>query len=87
MQEILLNSFQTYYGLDWASMLLGFYGTWLVTEKNRMGFLFLIVSVSLAAITAIIANQFGFVAANMINAFIAVRGYIKWKTIEIKEMQ
>lgn len=87
MSELLLNSFQTYYGLDWLSMLLGFYGTWLITEQNRKGFLFLIVSVILAAITAIIANQFGFIVANMINACIATRGFFKWKTIEIKELK
>lgn len=86
MLEAVYNSFYTYYGLDWLSMFLGFYGTWLITEQNRIGFLFLVVSVFLAGITAIIAGQFGFIVANIINAFIAIRGYFKWKTIEIKEL-
>jgi len=87
MSDLIFNSFQTYYGLDWLSMLLGFYGTWLVTEQNRTGFLFLIVSVILAAITAIIASQFGFIVANIINACIAMRGFFKWKSIEVKDLK
>ena len=66
-------------------MLIGFYGTWLITEQNRFGFLLIIISVILAGITAVIANQFGFVLANIINASIALRGFFKWKAIEIKE--
>lgn len=76
--ESLFYSLQTYYGMDWLSMLLGFYGTWLITERRKAGFLFLISSVFLASIVAVIASQYGFVVANIINASIALRGYRKW---------
>jgi nicotinamide riboside transporter PnuC len=73
--EILLQ----YYGLDWLSMILGFTGAWMITEKRPIGFLFTILSVLFALATALMANQYGFVIANIISIGIAGRGYYKWK--------
>ena len=71
-----------YYGMDWASMILGFAGAWMITEKNAAGFLFSIVSVVLALMTALMANQYGFIVANVISIIIAARGYYKWVCAE-----
>ena len=73
-----------YYGLDWASMILGFTGAWMITEKNANGFLFSILSVIFALMTALMANQYGFIVANVISMVIAGRGYYKWMMSERK---
>ena len=74
-----------YYGLDWLSMLSGFLGAWLITERKRTGFLFMIASVLMALATALMAEQYGFVVANMINIMISIRGFIKWRAEEQME--
>ncbi len=68
-----------YYGLDWLSMLIGFAGGWLVTSHNRWGFLLVILSTLFAAVTAVMASQYGFILANIINILIATRGFVAWK--------
>ena len=78
MLEAFIESFSTYYGADWAAMIFGFTGAWLVTNKNKYGFLLSIVSLCFAVTTAIIAGQFGFIAANIINMGIAIRGFVHW---------
>ena len=70
--------FGTYYGLDWISMILGFFGAWIVGNKNPKGFIIVICSVILAMITAIIAEQYGFIVANTVSIFIATRNYRLW---------
>lgn len=67
-----------YYGLDWLSMMCGFAGAWLITEKKKVGFIFTLGSLFLAFVTALLAQQYGFVTANIISAGIAVRGFHKW---------
>ena len=74
-----MDIFLQYYGLDWLSMVMGFAGAWLVTEKNKYGFILTIISVTLALIVALMAQQFGFVFANVITIGIATRGFMKWK--------
>lgn len=76
--ESIIASFSVYYGADWASMLFGFCGAWMITNKNKWGFALLIVSLFLAMATAVIAGQYGFIVANIINVGIAVRGFYKW---------
>lgn len=82
MYEAFINSLSTYYGADWLAMLFGFAGAWLVTNKNKYGFLLTIVSLVFAITTAVIAEQFGFIMANTINMAIAVRGFVHWRRDE-----
>ena len=70
--------FGTYYGLDWASMALGFWGAWIVGNRNPKGFLLICISVTFAFATALIADQYGFLAANTINMVISLRNWRKW---------
>ena len=70
--------FGTYYGLDWLAMTLGFFGSWTVGNKNPKGFIIIIFSVILAMSTAIIAGQYGFIAANAGSIVIATRNYRLW---------
>ncbi len=71
--------FVTYYGLDWASSLVGLYGLYLVTERNRFGFLLTSLSVVLAAVVAVMAGQYGFLLANVVTFILALRGFLKWE--------
>ena len=71
--------FSTYYGLDWISFLLGVAGMILLTNKQPSGFLFSALSILFAAVVAIMAHQYGFLAANAVNVVAAVRGFVKWR--------
>ncbi len=71
--------FVTYYGLDWASSLVGLCGLYLVTERNRFGFLLTSLSVVLAAVVAVMAGQYGFLLANVVTFILALRGFLKWE--------
>ena len=75
-----MEIFTTYYGLDWLSSILGLIGLYLVTEKQRLGFLFTATAVVLAAIVAVMAGQYGFLVANSVTMFLALRGFVKWGT-------
>lgn len=70
--------FGTYFGLDWASMVLGFWGSWIIGNRNRTGFVLIIASLILAFGTAVIAEQYGFLVANAISIVIAARNWAKW---------
>jgi hypothetical protein len=70
--------FGTYFGLDWASMLFGFWGAWLIGNKNPLGFLLTSIAVLLASLTALIAAQYGFLVANAISLAIAWRNWRLW---------
>lgn len=73
-----------YYGLDWLSMLFGFYGLWLLGKKKKISFLFTATGMALALFVALIANQYGFVVANSIMIIIALRNYRLWYLEETK---
>lgn len=79
MFESFVHSLGTYYGADWLSMLTGFTGSWMVTSRNHWGFLFMIASMLLAGVTAVIASQYGFIFANIISIGIAIRGFVTWR--------
>lgn len=76
--DIFHTLFGQYYGLDWAAMAFGFYGSILVTNKNLIGFLFSVIAALCAFIVAIMSDQYGFVFANLIHVAIAMRGYMLW---------
>jgi hypothetical protein len=78
MIDLITQAFPTYYGLDWASMMLGFVGLYLITEKRRIGFVFAFFGFVAAVATALIAHQYGFIAANLISLGLMIRGYLKW---------
>lgn len=67
-----------YYGLDWLSMLFGFYGMWLLGKKRKVSFLFTATSMALALSVAFLASQYGFIVANIIMITISLRNYRMW---------
>lgn len=58
-------------------MIIGFIGMYFLSEGNTYGFLIIFVSVLLAFIVAIMANQYGFIIANLVNMAFALRGFFK----------
>jgi hypothetical protein len=82
IEESILQNITTYYGLDWITIILGITGYLLITEKKAIGFLFNAASVIAAAFVALIAFQWGFLVANLIQFGVAIRAYIKWKSEE-----
>ena len=61
-----LETLTLYYGLDWTAMLLGLYGTFLITRQNRLGFLFSSMACILGLIVAAMSHQAGYVVYNFI---------------------
>ena len=80
--EALFTNFQTYYGLDWIAIIFGIVGYLYITEKKAVGFLFNATAVLIAANVAIIASQWGFLVANLVQFIVATRAYIKWRKEE-----
>lgn len=72
----------SYYGLDWLSMLLGFYGMWLLGKKRKVGFVFTVLGMVSALSVALLAQQYGFIFANIIMMILSARNYIMWRAEE-----
>ncbi|MFP4401798.1 MAG: hypothetical protein ACLFPL_01065 [Candidatus Nanoarchaeia archaeon] len=81
--ELLKENIQTYYGLDWLTIIFGVIGYLFITEKKSIGFLFNALSVTFAATVALIASQYGFLIANSVQLIVAIRAYIKWRQDEV----
>ena len=78
MLETLLNSFSIYYGLDWLALGTGVLGSYLLTNRNRAGFLLSGIGCLSGFAVAMISGQFGFVAYNLILIGMMVRGFLLW---------
>ncbi len=76
--EAFLNSFSIYYGLDWLALAAGVYGSYLMTNRNRIGFLMTGIGCLSGFAVALISGQFGFVAYNLILMGMMVRGFLLW---------
>tara|TARA_B100001179_G_C18563804_1_gene391845 strand:- start:816 stop:1136 length:321 start_codon:yes stop_codon:yes gene_type:complete len=77
MQQ-LIESFQTYYGLDWAVLGLGLYANMLIANKKKIGFLINILACMCGFSVAVISGQFGFVVFNCIMIAIMGKGFLNW---------
>jgi len=71
-----------YYGLDWLAMILGFTGMWLLGKKRKISFIFTAVGMVSAFSVSILSSQYGFMVANSIMFFLAIRNYILWSKEE-----
>lgn len=76
--EMILNSFSTYYGLDWLALVAGVCGSYLMTNRNRFGFLITGIGCLSGFAVAMISGQFGFVVYNAILLGMMVRGFLLW---------
>jgi len=73
-----MELFTAYYGLDWLASLVGLLGLYLLTEKIRVGFLLTAVSVIVASVVSVVADQYGFLLSNIVTFGLALRGYQRW---------
>ncbi len=78
MTDSIIQSLQTYYGLDWMTMILGMVGSFMISSQNAKGFLFSILACCCGFTVAWMSGQFGFVVHNIVITSIAVRGYLVW---------
>jgi hypothetical protein len=78
MIDLLVQSFYVYYGLDWLSFFFGVGGMYLISEKNKVGFLLQAVSVICAIGCSVIAGQFGFIVSNAVMFCVVSYGYWNW---------
>ena len=78
MLETVLESFQTYYGLDWMAFLAGLTGTYLITKKYRIGFLLSSVGCLSGLFVAAISLQFGFIVSNALMIGMFIKGFREW---------
>lgn len=78
MEEILSAIFR-FYGLDWLTMFFGLMGAYLLSSRNRMGFVFNTVGCFCALAVAILSGQIGFIVYNLVFVAVMVRGYMNWQ--------
>jgi len=78
MADTIINALTQYYGLDWAGMVLGLTGFYLITKQHQIGFLFQALASVTGCSVALMAGQIGFVAYNTIFMVIASYGYFAW---------
>jgi len=71
-----------YYGLDWLAMALGFTGMWLLGKKRKVSFIFTALGMVSAFSVSVLSSQYGFMVANSIMFFLAIRNYVLWSREE-----
>lgn len=76
--DAFLQSFAVYYGLDWVALMTGVCGSYLMTNRNRFGFLMAGMGCVSGLAVAMISGQFGFVVYNAILMVLMVRGFLLW---------
>lgn len=80
--DAIIQSLQTYYGLDWLAFMMGCTGAWMITNKKSLGFLLCTIGCMCGFAIALMSNQYGFVFSNLCFVLINVRGYINWQKDE-----
>lgn len=80
--NMILENLQLYYGLDWMALLFGLTSTYLVSNKNKYGFLCGILSCFCGFSIAVISQQFGFIAYNALLIGLMGRGFLNWNAEE-----
>lgn len=83
--DFLIESLKIYYGLDWIAFLTGITGMYLLSEKNKLGFIFQSISVFCSLVVASIALQYGFIVSNTVTFIIVIYGYFNWETQDKKK--
>lgn len=76
--DVVAHSFELYYGLDWIALSFGVLGTWLLTNRNRLGFCASGLGCIAGFAASMMSGQFGFVLYNLILVAMMVRGFVQW---------
>lgn len=78
MEDIIIKSFLTYFGLDWLAFVSGIIGMHLLTQKSRWGFAFSMLSSLSGFAVASISLQFGYVVYNFLLIALMYKGWREW---------
>ncbi len=70
-----------YYGLDWAALVFGVMGSFLIGNMRREGFICSMFACSCGFTVAYLSHQYGFLVYNMILISLATRNYMRWGRI------
>ncbi len=81
--DTILDGLTHYYGLDWATMAIGLYGTYLITQQKRLGFLLNAIACLMGLVLAGMADQMGYIAYNGIILCMLTRAFINWPKVRL----
>jgi len=65
--------------IDWIACVVGLLGMYMVTKKNGIGFIVLVLSSLLWLVYAITIASYGMIVSSVIYAIVEIVGYFKWK--------
>ena len=69
-----------FYGLDWMGMTMSFYGTYLITKRDRIGFIYCIMGCIAGGTVSYLTNVPSYVLCNIIFFGINIKGYWDWRS-------
>ncbi|HRQ60576.1 MAG TPA: hypothetical protein PLO23_03535 [Alphaproteobacteria bacterium] len=84
MFDLILQSFQIYYGLDWVALAAGVSGTWFLTQRNPLGFVLSGVACFCGLMIAALSMQYGFIVYNVILLTLMAKGFAEWRLIPVQ---
>ena len=67
-----------FYGLDWLAMALGLSGTYLISNRDKRGFVLNGLACICGLSVAVISGQTGFIAYNAVLIALMLKGYLTW---------
>lgn len=76
--EDVLSALTKFYGLDWATMVFGLTGAYLLTIQNKMGFVLNVLACVCALSVAVLSGQVGFIVYNTVFMALMLRGFMNW---------
>lgn len=80
--DTILQSLTLYYGLDWAAMILGLSGTYMITHQKRLGFLLNSIACLMGVIVAAMSDQMGYIVYNAIILMMLSKAFISWPRLQ-----
>lgn len=79
MIDYLVEGFQIYYGTDYIAMIFVLLGMYLLTLKNRWGFVAFLVGSFAWLVVNVIAGIVAGIVLNVIMIVLNLKGFIQWK--------
>ncbi len=76
--DSLIESFSLYYGLDWAGITLCLMGSYLISNRQALGFLVMSAGCICSLTVAVISHQYGFIIGNALFIAMHMRGFMNW---------
>ncbi|WP_434361172.1 PnuC protein [Parasalinivibrio latis] len=67
-----------YFGIDWAAMVLTFLAIWQIGNKNRVGFVLMMVGNGCWVSLGVMTGSLAMVVANVLFLLMNVRALLKW---------